>query len=713
MDLSRIGLISLILAAPLSADERIGDAWSDARNPVRVLFKGARLDHWSLRPVQPAALPEVQAKDWPRQELDRFILAGLESAGLKPAAEADRQSLGRRLFFDLTGLPPSAEALEAFVNDPAPDAPDRLVDRLIASRAFAEHWARWWLDLVRYSDSNGYDWDEFRKQAWRYRDYVIRSLHADKPLDRFLREQLAGDEMVAGAPRDAAEQDCLIATGYLRVGPWDSSSKLFNEEHKNKAAWMADLTETTSSAFLGLTMTCCRCHDHKTEPLAQADHYRLRAFFEGVKFADDLSLDLAPEQEAIRKTNEAAAARVKQHEAEAGQILEAARKRLGGKPKDDEVREALMKDERVKLEAAEKSAAEAKKSQRAYTNGLCARGEDAPGPSKIFAQGDPDQPRDEVQPGIPAIFDPQPATVAKPAGGGNGRRTALAAWLVSPQNPLTARVMVNQLWQQCFGKGIVTTPGDFGWSGARPSHPALLDHLAVKFVEDGWSLKKMIRRMVTSATYRQAASVPEAAAREKALNLDGDNALLWHMNPRRLTAEQLRDAMLAVSGALTPCEGGPPRWPALPDEVLAANPAFYDDNETKTKGWYPSPPEQLTVRSIYLIQKRSVRLPFMETFDLPDNFVTCPRRLVSTVAPQAATLLNNPFSILMAQTFAARLEKECGMDAALQVRTAWHHAFGREPLEAERPAALKLLTGGTLTEFCRAILNLNEFIYLD
>jgi len=702
----RCCLLFLLSALPTPAEERIGDAWSDERNPIRQIFKGQRLDLWSLRPVVSPALPAVQRTDWPRQELDRFILARLEAAGLTPAPEADRRALGRRLYFDLTGLPPSREELEAFVSDAAPEAVERLVDRLLGTRAFAEHWARWWLDLVRYSDSNGYDWDEFRPQAWRFRDYVIRSLHADKPLDRFLREQLAGDEMGRGAPRDAAEQDCLIATGYLRIGPWDNSSKLFNEEHKTRAAWMADLTETTATAFLGLTMSCCRCHDHKTEPFSQADHYRLLAFFEGTKFADDLPLDLALEQEKIRAANARVDERIKSHE-------EAIKKLLGGKKDEKKAREKLPKDVQEKLAAEDKAVESARKEKRAFTTGLCATGEDAPGPAKIFAQGDPDQPREEVLPGIPAIFDPQAATVTKPQSGGSGRRTALADWIFTAQNPLTARVMANHLWQRCFGAGIVSTAGDFGYSGARPSHSELLDHLAVQLRGDGWSLKKMVRRLVTSAAYRQAAHVRDDAARTKALNVDSGNALLWRMNPRRLTAEQLRDAMLTVSGVLTECDGGPPRWPSLPDEVLAANPAFYDDNAEKTKGWYPSPPEQLNVRSIYLVQKRSVRLPFMETFDLPDNFVTCTRRASSTVAPQAATLLNNPMSVELAKAFAARVEKEAGGDAAIRVRTAWRLALGREPNKAEHAAALELLEDGTLTEFCRAVLNLNEFIYLD
>lgn len=706
-----VSLLALTFASMAQAGERIGDAWADARNPVRVLFKGERLDLWSLRvPVKPA-LPAVKLEKWPRQEVDYFILAKLESSGLAPAPGADLVALGRRLYFDLTGLPPSPEELEAFVHDAAEDSLERLVDRLLATRAFAEHWARWWLDLVRYSDSNGYDWDEFRPQAWRFRDYVIRSIHADKPLDRFFREQLAGDEMVAGAPRDAAEQDCLIATGYLRVGPWDNSSKLFNEEHKTRANWMADLTETTAGAFLGMTMSCCRCHDHKTEPLAQSDHYRLRAFFEGVKFADDMRLDLAPDQEEMEKANAAAAVAIKEHESAAQTLLAAAAKRTGGKLEDAKTREALTAEENEELQAAEKALEAAKQSQRPFTTGLCAKGEAAPGPSRILLQGDPDQPREEVEPGIPAIFDPQPAELKSPAAGqGNGRRSALADWLFSRKNPLTARVMANHLWQQCFGQGIVRTPGDFGWSGSRPSHPELLDWLALRLAEDGWSLKRTVRLLVTSAAYRQAAYVRDDAVRARAMELDGDNALLWHMNPRRLTAEQLRDAMLAVSGSLRACEGGPPRWPSLPDEVLAANPAFYDDNAEKTKGWYPSPPEEVRVRSIYLVQKRSVRLPFMETFDLPDNFVSCTRRAVSTVAPQAATLLNNPFATEMAEAFAARLE---AFPPAERVSRAWRIAFGSEPTEAEFAAGRRLLESGSTAEFCRVLMNLNGFLYLD
>lgn len=701
-------LALLSLASISMAVEPVGNAWQDERNPIRQLFRGQRLDLWSLQPVRPEAPPSVSLTTWQRHDMDRFILAALENAGLSPAPEAERRALGRRLYFDLTGLPPSPEALDAFVNDPVPDAVERLVDTLLASREYAEHWTRWWLDAVRYSDSNGYDWDEFRKQAWRFRDYIVRSLHADKPLDRLITEHLAGDEMLKGTPRDTAEQDCLIATGYLRIGPWDNSSKLFNEEHKTRAAWMADLTETTTGAFMGMTMSCCRCHDHKTEPFSQEDHYRLRAFFENLKFADDLPIETAAEQEEINAHNAAVEARAQPHDTAAKAILDAARKQHADK-KDDALRKALTKDELAKLESEEAAAANMRKERRGFTTALLATGGDAPAASSVLSQGDADLPKAEVAAGIPALFDPQPATIPD----GSGPRRTLAAWIVSPANPLTARVMANRIWQQCFGRGIVATPGDFGYSGTRPSHPGLLDHLATQLVQDGWSLKKSLRRLVTSATYRQSAYQKDPAARQRAEDIDSDNTLLWHQAPRRLSAEQLRDAMLAAAGTLQPCTGGPPRWPALPDEVLAANPAFYDDNETKTKGWYPSKPEDLHIRSLYLVQKRSVRVPFMETFDLPDNFISCTRRGVSTVAPQAATLLHNPFSIQCARDFAARLEKTAGSDPAAQITAAWRIALGREPDAKELATARQLLQATTLTDFCRAVLNLNEFIYLD
>ncbi|MGI8603471.1 MAG: DUF1553 domain-containing protein [Verrucomicrobiales bacterium] len=717
-------VVSLALAVCAAwAEERLGHARDDARNPIRQIFKGERLDLWSLQPISSPALPAVKSDAWVRQPIDRFIAQKLDAAGLAPAPEADRRTLGRRLYFDVTGLPPSPEELRCFIEDTSADAYEKLVERLLQSPGFGEHWARMWLDVTRYSDSNGYDWDEFRPQAWKFRDYVIRSFNQDKPFDRFIHEQLAGDEMLAGAPGDSAEQDCLIATGYLRVGPWDNSSKLFGEEHKTRAQLLADLTETTASALLGSTFTCCRCHDHKTEPFSQADHYRLRAFFAGVQFADDLPLDLAPAQEEIRRHNETHQVTLKEAQSALELALKPAKERLRAERKakpdekipDEDARKALTDAEKPAVETADKTISAAKKELRPFATGLLARETDAALPvMHILSLGDPDQRLDPVEPGIPSFFDPNPASIEKPAAPkSSGRRTALARWLTSSANPLTARVLANRFWQVCFGQGIVATSGDFGYSGLRPSHPELLDWLAREFVRQGWSLKKCVRLLVTSATYRQRAYVNDETTRAKAEAIDASNTLLWRMNPRRLSAEQLRDAMLAVSGALQRHAGGPPAWPELPPEVLQANPAFLDDNSEKTKGWYPSPPEKTHVRTIYLVQKRSVRIPFMETFDLPENFVTCSRRGVSTVAPQAFSLLNNPFSGEMCRALAGRIKQETGDDDYAEIRRAYQVVLGRVPDSKEEEISLRLLRDHGLPHLARALLNTNEFVYVD
>ena len=383
---------------------------------------------------------------------------------------------------------------------------------------------------------------------------------------------------------------------------------------------MNDLVETTGAAFLGLTMACARCHDHKTEPLAQKDFYRFRAFFEGVTFRDDLSLALAPDQEPLKGL-------------------------------------------------------------------LVTDGEKAPGATHLLAGGDLNQPKEEVQCGVPAVLDPNPVTLAKPVREkSTGRRLTLARWITGKENPLAARVLVNRIWMQHFGEGLVATPGDFGYSGARPKNLALLDFLARYFLESGGSVKKLHRLIVASRAYQRSQA------------------------PRRLSAEQLRDAILATSGQLTERFGGPPIWPPLPDEVLKANPAFLDDNKEKTKGWYPSPPERLGVRSLYLVQKRTVAVPLMATFDLPDNAISCSRRTTSTVAPQALTLLNNPFLTQAALAFAKRVEKSPEQE---KIALAFRLTLQRWPSAAEHKLCEGLLNKHGLPALCRALFNLNEFVYLD
>jgi hypothetical protein len=747
---------SVSTAATVATGEKIGDAWSDPRNPIVRIFGGQRLDLWSLKPITRTEPPQVRNSSKVKNSIDRFILARVEKAGLNSAPEADRRILARRLYFDLTGLPPTPEEINSFLNDNSPGAYERMVNTLLDSPRYGEHWARQWLDVVRYSDSNGFDWDEFRTTAWRFRDYTIRSFNEDKPFNQFIIEQLAGDELLEGEPRNPKEQDLLIATGYLRLGPQDNSAALFNEQPRARAELMADLTETTSSAFLGLTMSCNRCHDHKTDPISHADHYRMRAFFEGVKTADDLPINLAEEQEKIRAHNKAVDSRLKPLEDERSAITKSVRRSIRKtrvakltveeqalldlpkeKQTDDEKKKiaelekkvtpdekeiiaAFDEEQKKRHEELGKQIAEIKKEKRSFTNGLLmtdAEGE--PPVTKILFQGDHKSEREAVVPGFISALDPNPAHIMK---GKNpktlGRRFTLAKWIASDKNPLTARVYVNRAWQHHFGVGLVATPNDFGLAGARPSHPELLDWLASEFIREGWSTKKLHRLIVTSATYRQSSSTtPKESPTlhfiglRKPLINDSANTLFARQNLRRLSAEQLRDSLLTVSGKLASYNGGPPIWPELPADILSANPAFLDDNETKTKGWYPSPPEQQGARSIYMIQKRTVRVPFMETFDLPENATSCARRHQSTVAPQAFTLLNSPLAIASAKSFAARLESE--PDPTARVERAFQIAFQRKPDPTELADCLELAQQRGWTELCRALLNANEFVYID
>jgi hypothetical protein len=372
---------------------------------------------------------------------------------------------------------------------------------------------------------------------------------------------------------------------------------------------------------------------------------------------------------------------------------------------DDAARKALSSEEQKRFGEADAKVQALKKQVRPFATGLLMTDENATPPvTRVLFQGELTKPREPVAPGFLSVLDPNPASIAAPARpNSSGRRSALAAWLVSEKNPLTARVLVNRVWQGHFGEGLVATPNDFGLNGARPANPELLDWLASEFMRQGWSMKKLHRLIVTSTTYRLA---PPPSG-----NLD--RRLLAGQLPRRLTAEALRDAMLAVAGRLQLREGGAPVWPEVPEEILRANPAFLDDNAEKTKGWYPTPHEQTGVRSIFLVQKRTLRVPMMETFDLPDNALSCPRRTVSTVAPQALTLLNSPFATEIAGAFAERLRREAGEDARAQIERAFALALQRAPDDEERRACRRFLAARSLPELCRALLNLNEFAYVD
>jgi hypothetical protein len=668
----------------IRGDESIGSAWDDPRNPIVQLFHGERLNLWSLKPVVRPELPISNQVGWAKNDLDQFVLARFEQDGIAPPTMADGHSLARRLYFDLTGLPPTPQQVADFKNavnrNGLDEAVAQLVDELLASPQFGEHFARMWLDVVRYSDSNGFDWDEFRPQAWRFRDYVVRSFNADKPFDQFVREQLAGDELFDGPPTSTDERDRLIATGFLRLGPHDNAAPLFDEQDRSRAELLADVTETTASAFLGLTMSCCRCHDHKYDPLSQADHYRFRAFFAAMQFADTLALDLEPDQAAIN-----------QHNAEVEQQLKPLRESLAALPETDKAARETLQEQIKSVE---------QKLQKFETGLLMTDNAKEIAATHVLFHGDHKSPRSVVEAGYFSVFDPQPARIEKSFNAATtGRRLTLANWIASTDNPLTARVFVNRIWHSLMGRPLVATPNDFGLAGSPPDDAAILDWLASEFVDNGWSVKQLVRTIALSATYQQ---VPTPTAEHFALR-----------KPRRLSAEQLRDSVLAVSGLLTAKADGPPIWPELPPEVLESNPAFLDDNPEKTKGWYPSAKPEQYCRSLFLVQKRNTRVPLLESFDLPDNSTPCARREVSTVAPQALTLLNGALTSEAAKAFAACVERDAGREPTQQVKQAFALALQREPSESELTACVGLLSEQNLPLLCRALLNINEFVYID
>ena len=736
-------------------NKKLGDAWTDPENPIRKIWQGQRLDLWSLKKPARVAVPEIRnSKFETRNSIDRFLLAKLAEKKLTFSPEADPRTLIRRLYFDLLGVPPTPEEVQRFIADKSANAYESLVDKLLADPRYGERWARHWLDVVRYADTNGHERDEFRPEMWRYRDYVVRAFNSDKPYDRFIREQLAGDELLSGPPRTAAEADSLIATGFMRLGTYDSTASIFQEERKQRNELMADLVNTTGSAFLGLTMSCCNCHDHKYDPISQADHFRFRAFFAAVKPADSTAVDLAPEQDAINAHNAAVDAKVADAQKPVDDLLWPARKKLRDEriaklptdiqallmvaedKRDDATKKKLQPhldkvkvsdkdalaalDDAGKKQHAELTAKvdEVRKQKRAFTVAMTMHDGNVE-PTKVLFQGDFTEPRDEVQPGFLSVFDPNTAKVTAPRDTTTGRRLALAEWIASPENPFTARVMVNRLWQHHFGSPLCANPNDLGLAGSRPTHPDLLDWLATEFVARGWSVKAMHRLMVTSLAYRQRSQIPNSEFRIPN-SKDPSNTLLWRQNPRRLDAEAMRDAMLAVSGALKPRDGGRALWPPLPEEILKAQPGVLEGLEGKDsgrrQGWYADKEEDCDVRSIYLVQKRCVPLPFLQVFDLPENSASCARRDVTTVAPQALNLLNSEFTLRMAKAFAERTRREAGDDVQKQTERATWLALGRAPSDEERHQAATFLGkhgANGLTELCRALLNVNEFVYVD
>jgi mono/diheme cytochrome c family protein len=691
---------------------------------------------WAFQPPRRPIPPRVTRPGWAKNPIDAFLLAAMTAKGLKPAPKADRRTLIRRAYLDLTGLPPTPEEVEAFVNDKAPGAYEKLVDRLLTDAHYGERWARHWLDLARYADSGGFEFDVDRPEMWRYRDYVVKAFNDDKPYDQFIREQLAGDEYAPDS------QEAMIATGFLRLGPEGGGG---GERGRQDA--LDDLITTTSLTFMGLTVGCARCHDHKFDPIPQKDFYRIQAVFaptrpvnyplvgadvvaahraetqriEGLqrplrKAKDELEAPYLKilVEEAVSRLPEymRIAWRTTPEQRTPGQRLNVGQIKktleddtLSQKLTERDIVARMSADDKLKHQelVAQIRALDRQKPKPYATARAIGEGGTKPGPTYFLHRGAPDAKGPVVTPGVLSVIDetdyefPAPPPNAK----SSYRRRGLAEWLVSRQNPLTARVMVNRLWQHHFGEGLVRTPSNFGKLGEPPSHPELLDWLALEFIERGWSVKQMHRLMMTSQAYQMAGN--DIAAN---VAIDPENRLLWRMPRVRLEAEIIRDRILAVAGNLDRTLGGPCVYPYIDPKLF----------QSSTKRTWPGKPDDdpsTWRRSLYVYSKRSIRYPLFETFDQPNLINSCERRNRSTIAPQALLLMNNNFVITEANHFAERLRREAGDDARAQVERAYRLALGRGPTAFERAKTVEFIQSSPngLAEFCQALFNLNEFVY--
>jgi hypothetical protein len=714
--------------------------------------------YWAFVPPRQATPPRLA-----RNPVDAFLLRSMREKGLKPAPLADRRTLVRRAYLDLIGLPPSPAEVTEFLRDRSPEAWEHLIDRLLASPHYGERWGRHWLDVARYADSNGFEYDFDRPNAWRYRDWVVRTLNQDLPYDEFLREQIAGDEI------DHVTNDSLTATGFLRmytkVGYREKANPQFRFDY------LDDMIATIGRGILGLTIQCARCHNHKFDPIPQTDYYRLQASLFGYveidhpltspedqKAYEEASQKFKLQTESLRKRLDEItkpysdtvlakkyqeypeyiriALNTPESKSTAGQMLLAVQVQKTAFAPNNEV-EKLMKPgelaERKKiqdeLQHLYQSEPQPPPSAMAVTDGdyRCAPDgpgdEDAPGKGDIRAgaecsflfhgpgryqapeshlllRGDINRPGPAMQPGFLTVTSSWNPPVELPPADGrtSGRRRALAEWLVSRQNPLTARVAVNRIWHHHFGRGIVPTLDNFGKMGEPPSHPELLDWLAVEFMNHGWSMKYMHRLIMTSEAYRRGGGPADA----RNASIDPDDVYLWGYRPQRLEAEALRDSILAVSGGLDPDLGGPPVFPELPDEILGSmRNGRWDKQEDGPGVWR---------RSIYVYRKRGLPFPMFEAFDLPDQNSTCDRRNVSSVPTQALILMNDKFVLKQAALFAERI-KDQETDPARQIDLAYEIALSRPPASRERALALEFLKHEKLEALTHVLLNLNEFVY--
>lgn len=740
---------------------------------------------WAFKPVRAVTIPTVRAGASVLTGVDAFVQEAIERHGVAVAGRASKATLLRRVTLDLTGLPPTPAEVEAFERDSSPDAWERVVDRLLASPRYGERSARQWLDLARYAESEGFKADETRPNVWRYRDYVVESFNADKPFDRFVQEQIAGDELWPG------DATALVATGFNRHYPDESNARNLMQRRQEI---LNDITDTVASVFCGITLACARCHDHKYDPIPQTDYYRFQAFFANSAANDTLVLAPADEVERYR-------ARLADWERQTQSVREEMERM------EAPHREAILQDYiekypeniqvALKKPAAERTPFEHQMVAKAKLyldpeshqylapssacGGRMKKEEKArwvelkkqldsfaplhpgklpraaavtdvgsePPPTHLLGRGNWFSPKEEVRPGFFSALglpDPEIVPVSLEASGrrvagsdlpgtplrlSSGRRSALARWLTEPSNPLVARVMVNRVWQQHFGRGLVGTPGDFGMKGEAPTHPELLDWLAGEFVRSGWSLKALHRMVLRSEVYQRASELSVAVGSGPGSE-DTQNRWLGRYPRSRVEGEVIRDSSLYVSGKLNEERGGPSVFPEMPPGL-----------ETRG-GWkVNTEPGAVDRRSVYVFVRRNTRYPMFESFDMPDTHETCSRRNITTSPVQALTLLNSRLTHDWAQSFAGRVAAEAGVEGDRPIEIAWKYAYGRAPTEAERVMALEFLraqitlleervvkgepiavpTGvgngpsrtraAALVDLCHALLNSNEFVYRE
>lgn len=712
-------------------------------------------DHWSFKPVVRPPIPAVKDAGWLRNPIDAFVLAKLEKTGWHPNPAATLRQLLRRVYLDVIGLPPDLRQQSMIENLPqgstlelGADVYEPLVDELLARPEYGERWGRHWLDFVRFAETNGYERDGTKPFVWRYRDYVIQALNQDKPYDRFILEQLAGDEL------PDASTETVIATGYYRLGPWDDEPADPKEDRYDQ---LDDMVSTTSQVFLGMTLGCARCHNHKFEPYSTLDYYRMAAIFNTLQRPQGGRSDLdAPAGNRDQVAHQAArdqAIQSLQREIDARRaafqttFLTDKRSKLPAdavaaflQPADkrDEAQKRLVQQHQPALD--QETAAVLPESVRSEIGGFERRQQELrtatpdlprgyfftepqPNPpvTNVLLRGKATAPGAIAPPGFPKVLIAKQHDFTTPAGPTSQRRLSLARWIASPDNPLTARVMVNRVWQMHFGEGLVRTPSDFGVMGYPATHPELLDWLADWFVnEGGWSLKKLHRLILTSRTY-QMSKAWSTEYGEK----DPTNERLWRMPYRRLDVEPLCDSMLSASGQLNRQMGGPSMYPFVPRQALEGH---SDPNAI----WKAFDERDASRRTVYAFIKRSMVVPMLEVLDLCDTTRSAAQRNVTSVAPQALALLNGDFVNRQSEHFAQRLEREAGTDRRAQIGLAWRLTLCREPAEKEIAAMLQFLDEAArhtkvgeankpgelgphlaLVQMCRALFNLNEFAYTD